>query len=285
MQLPFFHALPPDLVVPFVLVSLFALGACLGSFLNVCIYRIPLGVSIVRPPSSCAACGAPLKAWWNLPIFGWLFLRGRAACCGVAIDRRYPLVELAAALLLPALFWRSPWPVAAVDALFLYALLVASLIDIDHFLIPDRLTLGGIAAGLAASALVPALHGRATAWAGFNAGLGGAFLGGFLLWGVVVIGTKVLKKEAMGLGDVKLLAAIGAFLGWQAVLFVIAVSSILGSLFGLAMMARGGQVWGSRLPYGPFLSLAAALWVFGGGEAAFRAIGWWQHAMGFAPHP
>src|ERR1700744_5072384 len=107
--MPLLHALPPSLALPLALGVLFAVGACIGSFLNVCIYRIPLGVSIVRPPSSCAACGRPLKAWWNVPILGWLGRRGRAACCGTAIDGRYPVVELASALLLPALFWTHAW--------------------------------------------------------------------------------------------------------------------------------------------------------------------------------
>ncbi len=266
------------------LLFLFVAGGCLGSFLNVCVYRIPLGRSIVRPGSACAACGAPIPAKWNLPMVSWLWLRGRAGCCGVRIEARYFWVELCSALLLPALFLQYPPATAAIYAFFLYGLLVASLIDIDHFLIPDRFTVGGAVLGLVASLAWPPLHGKATTafGASFNAGLGGLFVGGFLLWLVVVIGSKALKKEAMGLGDVKLLAAIGAFLGWQAVLFVIGVSSFLGSLFGVAMLARGRQSWGSRLPYGPFLALAALLWIFGGGGAAIRLIVWWRHSMGLA---
>jgi len=267
------------------LLFLFAVGGCIGSFLNVCVYRIPLGRSIVHPGSACAACGAPIPAKWNLPMVSWLWLRGRAGCCGVPIDGRYFWIELFSALLLPALFLHYPAPIAAIYAFFLYGLLVASLIDIDHFLIPDRFTVGGAVIGLAASLIWPPLHGTATRGASFNAGLLGLFAGAFLLWLVVVIGSKALKKEAMGLGDVKLLGAIGAFLGWQAVLFVIGVSSLLGSVFGVAMLARGRQSWGSRLPYGPFLALAALLWIFGGGEAAIRAIVWWRHSMGLAGAP
>ena len=267
------------------LLFLFAVGGCIGSFLNVCVYRIPLGRSIVRPGSACAACGAPIPAKWNLPIVSWLWLRGRAGCCGVRIDARYFWVELFSALLLPALFLHYPPVTAAIYACFLYGLLVASQIDIDHFLIPDRFTVGGALLGLAASLAWPPLHGQATLRASFDAGLGGLFVGAFLLWLVVVIGSKALKKEAMGLGDVKLLAAIGAFLGWQAVLFVIGVSSFLGSFFGVAMLMRGRQSWGSRLPYGPFLALAALLWIFGGGEGAVRLIVWWRHSMGLAGAP
>ena len=186
------------------------------------------------------------------------------------------------ALLVPLLFLRYPPLPAAVFVLFLSGLVVASLIDIDHFLIPDRLSVGGAIAGCLLAALVPAIHGPAYAgrpWAAFNQSLGGAFLGGFLLWGVVVLGSKALKKEAMGLGDVKLLAAIGAFLGWQAVLFVIMLSSFLGSGFGGAMILLRRQVWGSRIPYGPFLALAAVVWLFGGGTLWQVLFQWWRQGM------
>ena len=272
-------ALPPEWLA-FWGISLFCIGACIGSFLNVCVYRIPLGLSVVRPRSACAACGAPIPARHNLPLFSWLWLRGRSACCQTFIDARYFWVELGSALLLPVLFLSLPWPAAAIDAVFLYGLLTASLIDIDHFLIPDRFTVGGVLAGLAASLLWPPLHRAAGPGAGFDAGLLGAFSGGFFLWLVVVLGSKALKKEAMGLGDVKLLAAIGAFLGWKAVLFVVAVSSTLGSLYGGWMLLRGRQVWGSRLPYGPFLALAALLWICGGAQGAMRAMAWWRHWVG-----
>ncbi len=209
----------------------FVVGACLGSFLNVCIYRIPLGISVVTPHSSCAACGAPIPPRWNIPIVSWLWLRGRSGCCGTPIDARYFWIELGSGCLLAALFFFFRWPAATIYAVLFYGLTVASMIDIDHFLIPDRLSLGGIGAGLLASALWPPLHGKATAWTGFNEGLWGAFVGGFLLWVVVVIGSKLLQKEAMGLGDVKLLAAMGAFLGWEAVFFIVSVSSVIGSVF------------------------------------------------------
>ena len=273
--------------VALVLAFLFCVGACLGSFLNVCIYRIPLGVSVVTPRSACAACGAPIPAWHNLPIVSWLLLRGRSACCGTRIDARYVWIELASALLLPALFLHEARPVALplLHAVLLYGLLASSMIDIDHFLIPDRFTLGGIVAGVAAALACPALLGKVHRWDAFNASLLGAFVGGFLLWLVVKLGSKALKKEAMGLGDVKLLAAIGAFLGWEAVLFVVAVSSVIGSLFGAAMLLRKRQVWGSRLPYGPFLSLAALLWIFGGSRIALEAMAWWRHSAGLGGGP
>ena len=273
--------------VAVILVFLFCVGACLGSFLNVCIYRIPLGVSVVTPRSACAACGAPIPAWHNLPIASWLLLRGRSACCGTRIDARYLWIELFSALLLPALFLHEAQPVLlpVLHAVLLYGLLAASMIDIDHFLIPDRFTLGGIVAGVVAALACPALLGKATRWDAFNAALMGAFVGGFLLWLVLKGGSHLLKKEAMGLGDVKLLAAIGAFLGWESVLFVVAVSSCLGSVFGAAMLLQKRQVWGSRLPYGPFLSLAALLWIFGGSRIAAEAMAWWRHSAGLGGGP
>ncbi|MDE1170247.1 MAG: prepilin peptidase [Verrucomicrobium sp.] len=254
--------------LPILLLYYAAVGACLGSFLNVCVYRIPLGLSVLRPPSSCAACGRPIPIRYNIPIFGWLWLRGQSACCRTPIDARYFWVELLSALVLPALFLRYAWPEALAYGFFFFLLAAASLIDLDHFLIPDRISWGGMAAGVALGALLPSLHGEASALGGFNAALRGAFWGGAVLWLVVLAGAKAFKKEAMGLGDVKFLAAIGAFLGWRSVFFVVAVSSILGSLYGLLMLLRRRSIWGTRIPYGPFLALAAALWLFGGKELA-----------------
>ncbi|SDT92145.1 type 4 prepilin peptidase 1 Aspartic peptidase. MEROPS family A24A [Verrucomicrobium sp. GAS474] len=275
-------ALFPQELAPLFLVGLALAGACIGSFLNVCIYRIPLGLSVVTPGSHCHACGRAIPGWWNIPVVSWLLLRGRAKCCGVRIDARYAVVEAAMGIAFPLLFLRFPPLLAAVYALFVSGLLVASLIDIDHFIIPDRLSIGGALVGLGLGALVPTLHGAELAgkpWAGFNHALGGAFLGGFLLWVVVVVGSKALKKEAMGLGDVKLLAGIGAFLGWEAVLFVIVLSSFLGSFFGGAMLLLRKQVWGSRIPYGPFLALAAVVWLFGGGTLWRLLFQWWRQGM------
>ena len=277
-----FLALFPQFVPPIFLVGLVLAGGCIGSFLNVCVYRIPLGLSVVQPGSHCHACGRAIPPWYNLPVLSWLMLRGRAKCCGVRIDGRYAVVEAAMAVAFPLLFLRFPPALAAVYALFASGLLVASLIDIDHFLIPDRLSVGGAIVGCLLGAAVPTLQGPEFAgkpWAGFNHALGGAFVGGFLLWVVVVVGSKALKKEAMGLGDVKLLAAIGAFLGWEAVLFVIVLSSFIGSFFGGAMILLRKQVWGSRIPYGPFLALAAVIWLFGGGTLWRMLFLWWRQGM------
>ena len=244
----------------------FVAGACIGSFLNVCIYRIPIEVSIVHPGSHCAACGAPIRWYHNLPIVSWIYLRGRAACCGTKIDFRYCIIELLTGLLFLALWNKYPSAIFLGYAVFVSGLIVSSCIDIDHFIIPDRFTLGGCVAGFILSALLPQMHHEATAWKGFTESVRGAFIGGIVLFLVAKIGSAVLKKEAMGLGDVKFLAAMGAFLGPLPTIFILACSSLFGSLFGITFVLQQQKSWGTRMPYGPFLALAAVLWLLGGQE-------------------
>jgi leader peptidase (prepilin peptidase)/N-methyltransferase len=253
----------------------FIVGACLGSFFNVCIYRIPLDRSIVSPGSHCAACGSPIPALYNIPIISWLYLRGKAACCGTKIDVRYMLVELLTGALFLALAIRYPRiELAAVYAIFTSGLIISSFIDIDHYIIPDRFTLGGCVVGFVCSALVPEIHGESTAWDGFRDSLWGAFVSGMVLLVVAFVGTRIFKKEAMGFGDVKFLAAIGSFLGSVSITFILPVSAFLGSVFGLLMLLRGSGTWGSRMPYGPFLALAALIWIFGGSQ---WTTDYWRH--------
>jgi leader peptidase (prepilin peptidase)/N-methyltransferase len=247
----------------------FCFGACVGSFLNVCIYRIPIGRSVVHPGSHCAVCGAPIPWWNNLPILSWFILRGRAACCGTRIDFRYALVEALTAGLFVAL-WRSyglhtPW-LAVIYLVFTCGLIAATFIDFDYFIIPDRITLGSCVLGLAVSAAYPQLHHSGSVWGGLVQGLIGMVFGGGLLLGVSVIGRIIFRKEAMGMGDVKFLAGMGAFLGWQSVPFILAVSSLIGSVFGITLMILSGRRWGVRIPFGPYLALAALIWILGGSK-------------------
>ncbi len=251
---------------PVVVAGIFALGACVGSFLNVCIYRIPLDRSIITPGSQCAACGAPIPAQHNIPIASWFLLRGRAACCGTRIDARYWMVELLTGLLFVALWWKYPPALFAAYALFTAGLIAASGIDLDHFIIPDRFTLGGCVAGLVCSALVPALHEQTTAWTGLTEGLRGAAVGAGALGAIAWVGRKLFGQEAMGMGDVKLMAAFGSFLGAWSTAFILPVSSLIGSVVGLTLMATGRSAWKSRIPYGPFLAAAAILWMLRGRE-------------------
>jgi leader peptidase (prepilin peptidase) / N-methyltransferase len=247
-------------------VPAFIFGACIGSFLNVCIYRMPLGRSVVSPASRCAACGTALAWHVNLPILGWLRLMGRSACCSTKITARYPLVELITALL-TVWIWNLFPPVLALSYLiFTYGLIIATFIDIDHFIIPDEISLGGCVVGLVLSSLVSALQGTPIHLQGLINSLLGLLFGGGLLLAIAAIGSFVMRKEAMGMGDIKLIAAMGAFLGWQAPLFIIAVSSILGSVIGIGMMIQKQKRWGLKMPFGPFLALAAIIWILGGHE-------------------
>ena len=251
-------------------------GACVGSFLNVCIYRIPRDESVVTPRSHCPHCNALIPWHLNIPVVSWLCLRGKCASCKGPISFRYALVELLAAMLFLAVFmkWAAPaamhmLPIAHPLVIPVYWLLLAGLIlgtfvDFEHFIIPDSVTIGGMVAGPILSALVPALHGKAIWWEGLTTSLIGLAVGFGLLNAVAWIGTKAFKKEAMGFGDVKLMGAIGAFLGWKAVLFTVFVSSLLGSVSGLLLIAFGGVKLQSRIPFGPYISAAALIWVFWG---------------------
>ena len=156
----------------------------------------------------------------------------------------------------------------------MFGLVLGTFVDFEHMLIPDRVSLGGIAAGLILSALVPALHGAATFYGGLGAACLGALVGAGLLWGVALLGKLIFKKDAMGLGDVKLLGAIGAFLGWDAVLFTIMVSSLVGSVVGLTLVCTGKKEMQGRVPYGPYLALAALIWILWGPTLWNAYVAW-----------
>ncbi|MCE9615685.1 MAG: prepilin peptidase [Lentisphaerae bacterium] len=254
-------------------------GACVGSFLNVCIYRIPRELSVVRPRSHCPHCERMIPWYFNVPVLSFVMLRGRCAYCHKSISPRYVLVEV----LVAVLFWLAweqcsyigdrpplglmPQPHLAlvpVYWLIVSGLVLGTFVDFEHLIIPDRVTLGGIVAGLLCSAAVPALHAQSTVLGGVMQGALGMALGWGTLWLVSVLGRLIFRKDAMGFGDVKLLGAIGAFLGWRAVLFTIILSSFMGSVAGISMVAVGQKQMQSRIPYGPYLALAAILWMFWG---------------------
>ena len=337
----------------------FALGCIVGSFLNVCIYRLPLGMSIVTPPSHCPHCQYAIPWYLNIPLLTWLALHGRCKNCGAPISPRYFIVELltGVAFLSCWLAFGNVSPVIAiVYAILLAGLIVATFIDFEHFIIPDEITYGGMGVGLIASFLFPRLHDVQTLTAGMWQSALGLCAGAGIIYAILRLGkllfgrqrlklpvdTKivftetsvhlpdreipydelfyrqsdvialrartvelvdrgyrdvmvrlalrsgwleiggermnpeavpfleavsaeiVLPREAMGLGDVKFMGAIGAFVGWQGVLFSLMVSSMIGAVIGMALIVMRRREWSSRMPYGPYIALAAAIWIFGG---------------------
>jgi len=340
---------------PFWAVVFFCFGSMVGSFLNVCIYRMPLGQSVISPPSHCPHCKYSIPWYLNMPLITWLALRGKCKNCGAPISIRYFLVELLTASLFLGcwLAYRdtSAW-LALTYSLFLAALVVATFIDFEHFIIPDEITLGGLALGLLLSLFCPVLHQQATMMGSFWQGILGAAVGWGIVYAIVRLGKLafgrqrmelpidakivfsenavhlpdqdlayedlfyresdeiilhartlelidrcyfnvkvrlsprklrieaeefepesvhqmeavsteiVLPREAMGFGDVKFMAAIGAFLGWQATLFSLFASSLLGSVVGLIGLSLKGRERFARIPYGPYIAAAAAIWIF-----------------------
>src|SRR5437764_8883980 len=211
----------------------FALGACIGSFLNVCIYRLPQDESVLRPASRCPRCATPIAWRDNIPLLSWLLLAARCRACRAPISARYPLVEAATGgLAVLALARFGPSAAAAVAFLFTAALLLITFIDLDHRFIPDEVSLPGIVVGLA-SAFLPGRIAPADA-------LLGVLIGGGVLWTVAWGYERWTGVEGMGYGDVKLLAMIGAFLGWQAVPAVLVVAALTGSLAGITLIAVRG---------------------------------------------
>lgn len=259
----------------------FSWGACVGSFLNVCIYRIPLDLSVVAPRSHCPACKKQIAWYHNVPIFSYLTLKGTCAYCGVKITPRYVLVELLVAILFLLVWFKFEVipgyiPPLGMDIftnpflipiywLVVSGLVLGTFVDFEYMIIPDRVTLGGIVSGLMLSVAVPALHGKETILASFISSLIGLVAGWGLLWFVAIIGKAIFKKDAMGFGDVKLMGAIGAFFGWQAVLFVIMASSFVGAFVGIGLVLTKKEEIQGRIPYGPYISLAALIWILWGG--------------------
>jgi leader peptidase (prepilin peptidase)/N-methyltransferase len=333
----------------------FVLGCLVGSFLNVCIHRLPRDLSLIHPPSHCPHCQYAIPFWLNVPLLTWLMLRGRCRNCGAPISVRYFLVELLTGLLFLAAWWRfgeSAPGAAALACLVLSGLLVATFIDLEHYIIPDQITYGGVVLGLVLSFIFPDWQGFSSEWDSLKASAIGAAVGAGIVYAVLRLGKLLfgrqtiklpaeatliftetalhlpdqtipyeeifyrktdtvrlharrvelidrsywnvpvqispetlrlgadeftpesvvhlevltseitLPREAMGLGDVKFMAAIGAFLGWQGALFSLLASSLLGTVGGVATMALRHRS-SSRIPYGPYLALAAALWLFG----------------------
>jgi len=348
-------------LVPFHFWSLvfFVFGCIVGSFLNVCIYRLPLGLSIVTPPSHCPHCQYSIPWYLNVPLVTWLVLRGRCKNCGAPISPRYFIVELLTGVAFLGCwlaFGKASPVIAILYTILLAGLIAATFIDFEHFIIPDEITYGGMAVGLIVSFLFPVLHDVTRLTAGMWQSVLGLCAGAGIIYAILRLGkllfgrqrlklpvdTKivftetsvhlpdreipydelfyrqsdvialrartvelvdrgyrdvmvrlalrsgwleiggerlnpetvpfleavsaeiVLPREAMGLGDVKFMGAIGAFVGWQGVLFSLMVSSMIGAAAGITLIIMRRREWSSRMPYGPYIALAAAIWIFGG---------------------
>ena len=238
------------------IVLFLVLGLVIGSFLNVCIYRIPIGKSIVYPPSSCPKCNSQIKWYDNIPIISYIILGGKCRQCKSKISPIYPLIEALSGFITVLIYIKYSLSLQAAAFLILsYALIVASFIDFEHYIIPDRISLGLIAVGVVFSYFLPI---------GVKGSLIGAAGGFLILYGVAMLGQLLFKKEAMGGGDIKLLSGIGAFIGIKGVLFVLLFSSFLGSAVGIGLILIGKKEMTSKIPFGPYLSLAAVCYPFFG---------------------
>lgn len=252
----------------------FIFGLIVGSFLNVCIYRLPRNMSIIRPSSACPSCTTPVKPWDNIPILSYIFLKGKCRKCGERISIRYPLIELLNGILYWASFthfglgWHLPFLFA-----FASAMLVITFIDLDFQLIPDVITLPGIIIGIISASFLlpdpfhytppipPLIRGGVEGVVGFKNSIAGLFLGGGIFYIIAI-----LSRGGMGGGDIKMMAMVGAFMGWKAVFLTTFIGSLAGSMAGIFLMVFKGKGRKAKIPFGPFLAFGSIITLFFGGE-------------------
>lgn len=247
----------------------FIFGALVGSFLNVCIYRLPRNLSVILPSSRCPACSTPIRPYDNIPLLSFLVLRGKCRYCGAGISMRYPLVEALNAACFVLAVWRyglgahTPFLFA-----FCSAMIVITFIDIDFQIIPDGITLPGMLVGLIGGSLIlPDPFDRFSVL-GFRESIIGLLAGGAVFFLIAEVSYRILREEAMGGGDIKMMAMVGAFTGWKAVLLTTFAGSLLGSLVGICLMVLKGTGKRTRIPFGPFLAAGALVSLFWGQELA-----------------
>lgn len=268
----------------FIPLCVFIFGAIWGSFLNVCIYRIPQGHSILWPPSSCQ-CGKRIPFYFNIPVIAWFMLKGKAACCEEKLSFRYPLVEALTGTLFVFSWLNHQSIVAMVGMLFIAILIAATFIDLDHMIIPDIFSIGGMLLGVMVSIFIPQLHGFSQGgmeahWYSWIESMLGIFVGTSMIYWIATIGEIILKKPAMGEGDVKFLAAIGAFTGWQGALFSLFGGAFIGTIIILPylliqQLKQPKELKLQELPFGPFLAIGAIvyfLWLNNFVDAYFSQI-------------
>lgn len=265
-------------ILPIAYAFSFMLGACVASFLNVVIWRAPRGESVVFPPSHCPKCSSRIRWWQNIPILSWLALRGKCANCKMPISPRYILIEFLGALLFVAAFWK--WQ-GSIETIFMWiwiALMIAgSFIDFDHKLLPDFTTVGGMVLGLIYGAILSYFE---KSYIPFMCSGIGLALGFGMLWLIRFLGTLAFKREAMGLGDVFLMGAVGALFGPISVLAVLILSSVFGSVVGLTMVALSKARLGKfvEIPFGPYICFSCLIWMFFSTEL----INWYLRIIGCA---
>lgn len=242
---------------------IFIFGLCVGSFMNVCIYRLPTAKSIVKPSRSfCPNCNNMIRYYDNIPVLSYILLKGRCRHCNEPISFRYPMVEIISGLMTVAVVLKYGLSSQSfIYFFFISSLIVITFIDIDHRIIPDIITLPGIVIGLAASFFLPQISFK-TSIIGMLAGGGSLFA---VAWGYNLI----TGKDGMGGGDIKLLAMMGTMVGWKGILFIIFVSSAVGTLVGITVMLIQGKNMKFAIPFGPFLSLGAITYVFFGRQIIY----------------
>ncbi|MDR0291889.1 MAG: prepilin peptidase [Elusimicrobium sp.] len=246
---------------PFIIFTSVLFGLIIGSFLNVCIYRIPLGQSVAFPPSHCMKCNTKIKWYDNIPLVSYFILGGKCRKCKDKISVQYPLIEMLSGILTGLFVWRygvTLWTAGALVAV--YSLVILSVIDMKTMMIPDRFSIGLIVWGLLVCFVNPNFHGtyRQIFLQSF---LGGAVgFGGMLL--IAVLGTLLFKKEAMGGGDIKLMGGVGALLGWQGVIMTLMIGSAAGLVYSVYLMINKKATRETAIPFGPFLSFGALVNLF-----------------------
>ena len=253
----------------FIPIFIFIFGSIWGSFLNVCIYRIPQERSILWPPSTCK-CGERIPFYFNLPIIAWFILKGKTSCCAEKLSFRYPFVEaITGALFLCSWLAHEP-KVALIGMVFIAILIAATFIDLDYMIIPDIFSIGGMLIGVTLSIIIPELHGFSQGgleshWYSWIQAMLGVFIGTSIIYWIATIGEIILNKPVMGEGDVKFLAAIGAFAGWQGALFSLFGGAFIGTIIILPYLLiqrlkNHKEPKLQEIPFGPFLALGAIVY-------------------------
>ncbi len=241
----------------FYYVFLFMVGTVVGSFLNVCIVRIPEGKSVISPPSSCPKCGQRIRFYDNIPIISFLVLRGKCRDCGERISPVYPLVEFTTGIAFVGIYLSNGFSLDFIRNGFLISVLIAiSVIDLKYYIIPNKIVYPGLTIGLVLST-IKGLNQLRDSILGMGIGVGALIL-------ISLLGRVIFRKESMGMGDVKLAGLIGLFLGWKGVLLSLYAASIVGAIFGIGLMVFAGRKRDSMIPFGPFIAVGSVVVMFWG---------------------